>query len=260
MTQREKELDRIAKLLVRRDLALTEANERLIAMDKAKSEFIVIAAHQLRTPLSGVKWTLKMMIDGDLGSLTEEQKEFLKRGYQTNERMIQLVNDLLNVARIEEGRLVYTVQEFYLEDLIEEIIKGFARNIKKKHLDLKFTKPEKQLPKIKADSEKIRLALENLLDNAILYTANYGKIRINVEQENNQLKTSVEDSGMGIPKEQQVRVFSKFFRGSNVMRTAVEGTGLGLYIVKNIIKAHGGEIGLESTENHGSTFWFSLPL
>lgn len=260
MTQREKELDRIAKLLVRRDLALTEANERLVAMDKAKSEFISIAAHQLRTPLSGVKWTLKMMIDEDIGKLTEEQKTFLQRGYQTNERMIHLVNDLLNVARIEEGRLVYGQEEFQMQDLIIETLEVFQGNIREKQLNLEFKKPKEKLPKIKADLEKIRLVLQNLIDNAIRYTPLGGKIQIRFEQKNNKLKVSITDNGAGIPKEQQSRLFSKFFRGSNVIKMDTEGTGLGLYITKNIIEAHNGQIGFESEENQGSCFWFTLPI
>jgi len=258
MTQREKELDRIAKLLIRRDLALTEANERLTAMDKAKSEFIAIAAHQLRTPLSGVKWTLKMMIDGDIGPITEEQKKFLQKSYQTNERMIYLVNDLLSVAHIEEGRFVYELQECQLEDLIAEVIAGFKKNLEAKQLDLEIKRVK--LPKIKVDQEKIRLALQNLLDNAIRYTPNKGRIQIELKQDNNNLKVIIKDNGWGIPKEQQARLFTKFFRGSNIIKRDTEGTGLGLYIVKNIIEAHHGQIGFGSEENRGSIFWFSLPL
>jgi len=260
MTKREKELDRIAKLLIRRDLALIEANERLIAMDKAKSEFIAIAAHQLRTPLSGVKWILKMMIDEDIGPLTTEQKDFLQKGYENNERMIHLVNDLLNVARIEEGRLVYKQQKFQLEDVIEEIIGIFQDDIAEKQLNLEFRKPKQRLPKIKADLEKIRLVLQNLINNAIKYTADTGRIWIKIEQDGNALKVSIRDTGIGIPREQQERLFSKFFRGKNVIKMETQGTGLGLYITKNIIEAHNGQINFESTKNKGSLFWFILPL
>lgn len=260
MTQKEKELDRIAKLLIKRDLKLTEANERLIAMDKAKSEFISIAAHQLRTPLSGVKWILKMMINGDIGQITAEQKKFLQKGYESNERMIHLANDLLNVTRIEEGRLVYKQQQFHLEDVIEEIIKVFQGDVVEKQLNLEFKKPKEKLPKIKADLEKIYLVLENLIDNAIRYTPARGRVWIKIEQNNNALKVTIKDNGIGIPKDQQVRIFDKFFRGSNVLKVDTQGTGLGLYIVKNIIEAHNGQVGFESKENKGSVFWFSLPL
>lgn len=255
-----RELERTAKILVRRDLALSEANERLIVMDKAKSEFLAIAAHQLRTPLSGVKWTLRMMIDGDMGKIAAEQKKFLEKGYETNERMIHLVNDLLDVVRIEEGRFIYQRQEFQLADLIKEIIEGFKEIIKEKNLNLEFSKPKEKIPKLTADLEKIRLVLQNLLDNAIRYTPIEGRVKVSISMEDNGLKASIEDNGLGIPKQQQARVFTKFFRGSNVIRRETEGTGLGLYITKNIIEAHGGQIGFTSEENKGSTFWFTLPL
>ncbi|MFH1392570.1 MAG: HAMP domain-containing sensor histidine kinase [bacterium] len=260
MTKREKELDRIAKLLIRRDLALTEANERLMAMDIAKSEFIAIAAHQLRTPLSGVKWTLKMLIDGDIGSITNEQKEFLKRAYETNERMIYLVNDLLDVAHIEEGHFIYEPQACQLEDLIKETIAGFQKDLMAKQINLEIKQQNKNLPKVQIDLEKIRLVLQNLLENAIHYTPIKGKIKVCLEQINDNLKVSIKDNGFGVPKEQQTRIFSKFFRGRNVIKKDTSGTGLGLYIAKNIVEAHNGQIGFESEENNGSVFWFELPL
>ncbi|PIP17253.1 MAG: hypothetical protein COX44_00855 [Candidatus Portnoybacteria bacterium CG23_combo_of_CG06-09_8_20_14_all_37_13] len=261
MTEREKELDRIAKLLVRRDLALTEANERLIAMDKAKSEFVSIAAHQLRTPLTAVKWTLNMIMAGDMGKISKEQQEFLQKGYKTNERMIRLVNDLLNVARIEEGRFGYKFEKIDLIELIEEIVQWNQKNFKAKNLQLEFIKPKYSLSKIRTDPERLRLAIQNILDNAYHYTIT-GGVAVILERKNNQVQISIKDTGIGIPQEQMSRLFEKFFRGSNIMRKGMgpEGTGLGLYIAKNIIEAHDGEIGFESTENQGSVFWFTLPL
>ena len=232
--------------------------EKLV--EKMKTEFVSLAAHQLRTPLSAIKWTLRMLIDEEMGKITREQRDFLEKTYKSNERMINLINDLLNVARIEEGRYVYNPIFADITEIIQSAIKSFQEEAKRRNIKLEFREAKKKLPKILLDTEKIRLTVDNLIDNAIRYTSPGGEVIISLKQKGEQIECSVKDSGVGIPKDQRGRVFTKFFRGSNVMRMETEGTGLGLFTSKNIIEAHGGKIWFKSKEKKGSTFYFTLPI
>lgn len=228
-------------------------------IERTKSEFVSIAAHQLRTPLSAIKWTLRMLLSGDLGEITEEQEEFIQKSYESNERMITLINDLLNVSRIEEGRYLYRPKLANIEDLVQSVIKSYKKSIKERKIKFKFERPEKRLPKIMLDIEKMQLAIENLIDNAIRYTPPGGEVIVILKRVNMEIEFSVKDTGVGIPKDQHHRVFTKFFRGANVIRMETEGSGLGLFITKNIVEAHGGKIWFESEEGKGTTFHFVLP-
>ena len=227
---------------------------------KMKTEFVSLTAHQLRTPLSAIKWTLRMMLDGDLGPITEEQRDYIEKTYQSNERMITLINDLLNVTRIEEGRYLYRPVLTDIESLVQFVINTLRDQIKKKEIKFEYKKPKKKLPKVMLDVEKIRLAIQNLLDNAIRYTRPEGRVTVSLRHVKKEIELSVKDTGIGIPKDQQERVFIKFFRGANAIRLETEGSGLGLFIVKNIIEAHGGKIWFESEENVGTTFYFTIPV
>jgi len=250
-TMREEE--KIGTLMILHDVTREKAIERM------KTEFVSISAHQLRTPLSAIKWTLKMFLDGDLGELTKEQREFLEKTYQSNERMINLINDLLNVARIEEGRYLYRPVLADIVPICQSVIDSYKEEIEKKNLKFEFKRP-KELPKVRVDIEKISLAIQNLLENAILYNLPGGKIEISLKLKENKIEFSIKDTGIGIPKDQQRRVFTKFFRAPNAMRMETEGSGLGLFITKNIIEAHGGRIWFESEEGKGTTFYFTLPV
>lgn len=232
--------------------------EKLV--ERMKTEFVSITAHQLRTPLSAIKWTLKMLLDEDLGKITEEQKEFIEKTYQSNERMISLINDLLNVTRIEEGRYVYNPVLSNITKLVESLIDQYKDEISIKNINLEFKKPKKQLPKVLIDVEKINLAVQNLLDNAIQYNKLGGSIKISLKSNKKEIEFSIEDSGVGIPKKQEKRIFTKFFRAANVMRMDTRGSGLGLFIVKNIIEAHKGRIWFKSKEGKGTIFHFTLPV
>lgn len=234
------------------------SRERLLG--KIKSEFVSIAAHQLRTPLSAIKWTLRLLLEGDAGALSKEQSDFLSKGYEINERMIKLVNDLLSAARIEEGKFGYDFDEIDLDKFVGDAVQNYADTAKRKSVNLKFEKVDGALPQIYADPEKLSLAVNNLLDNAVKYTAAGGVVSVKLERKNNYAVISVSDTGAGIPVEEQKRVFSKFFRASNVIKMETEGTGLGLFIVHNIIKRHGGDIAFSSKEGGGTVFTFTLPL
>jgi signal transduction histidine kinase len=239
---------------------LETSREREKILSRLKSEFISIAAHRLRTPLSIIKWVLKMVISGDVGKLKKGQKDMLEKGYRANERMIALVANLLDVARIEEGKFGYQFHYAQLEDIIKEQLKHFDLLAKEKNISLIFRRPKQILPKIKMDPQKIALVLENLLENSLHYTNPKGSVEIKIERRDPFLEVIVKDTGIGIPKKQMNRLFTKFFRGENVVRMQTEGTGLGLFIVKNIVERHGGKIWAESKEGKGTTMHFTLPL
>ena len=236
------------------------SREKMI--ERMKTEFVSLAAHQLRTPLAAIKWTLRMLLDGDLGRINPEQRDFIGKTYKSNERMINLINDLLDVTRIEEGKYLYKPVSTNLENVVQLVMDTLKEETQRRKISLNFKKPKKKLPKVVIDVEKIRLTIQNLLNNAIRYTRLGGVVTISLKY--NKIKKEIEfqirDTGIGIPSDQQGRVFTKFFRASNVMRMETEGSGLGLFIAKNIIEAHSGKIWFESKENKGTTFYFTLPV
>ncbi len=256
----EKELLKANRELVRLTKIYSKINRRLKEIDQMKTEFISVASHQMRTPLSAMKWVLRMILDGDLGTMNSQQREMLNKGYQTNERMILLINDLLNVSRIEEGRFQYRFSHTDIGDVFDSVVQEMKDMIDKRKIKFKYTRPETQLPKVNIDPDKIHLAAQNLIDNAIKFTPPAGRVEVSLETRGDQIVCSVKDSGVGIPTTQQHRIFSKFFRADNVIRMQTDGSGLGLFIVKNIIENHRGRIWFESTEGKGTTFSFSLPI
>lgn len=246
--------DKKGSLIILHDIS----RDKLV--EKMKTEFVSIAAHQLRTPLSAIKWTLRMILDGDVGEITPEQRDLLEKTYQSNERMIALINDLLNVTRIEEGRFLYQLESTQLEDIVGQVVEGLKETASLKNIKIKVERPKELLPPVLVDKEKMGIAVQNLVDNAIKYTPAGGKVTITLEKKGNQAFFKITDSGVGIPQDQQDRIFSKFFRGSNVVRLETEGSGLGLYTTKNIIESHKGKIWFESKEGEGATFYFTLPF
>lgn len=245
---------KIGSLIMLHDVSREKIIERM------KTEFVSISAHQLRTPLSAIKWTLKMLLDGDLGKISKEQREFINKTYGSNERMILLINDLLNVTRIEEGRYLYKPVLSELTPILQFVINSYKEEFEKRLISLEFKKPKKKLPRVLLDVEKIKLAFENLIDNAVKYTPAKGKVIVFLGSNSKEVTVSVKDSGVGIPEKQKERVFSKFFRGANVIKMETDGSGLGLFITKNIIESHGGRIWFESNKGKGTTFSFTVPI
>lgn len=250
----ETEKKKMGNLVILHDVT----REKLI--EEMKTEFVSLAAHQLRTPLSAVKWILKMLLDEEIGEMTEEQKEFLRDGYISNQRMIDLVNDLLSVARIEEGRYLYNLALADLEKTIEPLISSFRKECRKKKISFIFKKPKEKIPKTIIDTEKIVIAFENIIDNAIKYSFPGGKITVSLKFNDQEIEACIKDTGMGIPNSQKKFIFNKFFRGSNVVRKETDGNGLGLFIVKNIVEAHQGRIWFDSEENKGTSIFFTIPI
>lgn len=237
---------------------LDQSREKMI--EGLKTEFVAIAAHQLRTPISTIKWIVRMLIDGELGPLTLEQKDYLTKVYLSNEKMIRLINDLLNVSRIEEGKFLNKPQKADLVAVIEKAISLWKGAAERKGLSLVFEKPKIKKAKTNLDEDKISLVLQNLVDNAISYTEQ-GTVIIKAEylKPNHEFKITVADTGIGIPKAQQEKVFTRFFRAGNAIKVDTEGTGLGLFIAKNIVQLHNGKIWFHSEEGKGTTFYFTLP-
>lgn len=239
---------------------IEEGKERDKEISKMKSEFLSIAAHQLRTPLSALKWVLYMVIEGDTGPLKKPQKELLKKGYEANERMVALVNDLLDVVRIEEGRFDYRFEKSSVEVIIQSIIKEIKVVADQKGVQLSLLKSTRRLPEVVVDPVKFRLAIANIIDNAVQYTMAGGQVDVELALKGNEILISVRDTGVGIPREQLSRVFTKFFRAGNAVRMQTVGSGLGLFIAKNIIEKHGGKIWIESIEGKGTTVYFTIPV
>lgn len=245
--------DMVSVMKVVRDISREKEVERM------KNEFIFIAAHQLRTPLSAIKWVFSMILGGDIGKITLEQKDILDKGETATQRMIDLVNDLLNVSRIEEGKFDYNFEEISLYEIIQKTADIEKNKIRERELNFKIIMRDENIPKIKGDKEKLLLVFQNLIENAINYTFKKGSVIINLKSDNENVIAEIEDNGIGIPKSQLNRLFNKFFRGSNVIKMQMEGTGLGLFIAKNIIEKHHGKIEVESEEGKGTKIIIFFP-
>lgn len=239
-------------------LKLKHANTRLKELDEAKDEFVSMASHQLRTPLTVIKGYLSMLLEGDMGKVTKQQKDVLQSAFDGSERMVFLIGDLLNVSRLQTGKFQIENQLTDLNALIDHEIKHLQESAANHQLKLTFESP-KDFPKLMLDETKIRQVVMNFIDNAIYYTPPGGSINVKLEADDKQIRCTVNDTGLGVPKSEQHHLFSKFYRAGNARKMRPDGTGLGLYMAKKIIVAQGGAIIFQSTEGKGSTFGFSLP-
>ena len=228
-------------------------------VDRMKTEFLSLASHQLLTPSTSIKWISELLLKGDFGVLKKKQAEIIKNIYNSNESMISLINSLLNISRIESGRIVVSPKPTYLGDIVNDIAKELKNKIEAKKQVFSF-ESEKNLPQINIDPNLIREVYKNFLTNAIKYTPEKGKITVNIAKVGDSIISKVIDTGYGILEKDKDRVFEKFYRGENILSVEKEGNGLGLYLVKQIIEVSGGKVGFESEEGKGTTFWFSLPV
>ncbi len=231
---------------------ITKAKE----VDKMKSEFVSVASHQLRTPLTAIKWYSELLLKT---KLTKKVKDHIEQISESNERMIELVGDLLSVARIETGKKFdVETKKVDIIPLVKEVIEVQEVLAKSKAVTVKLDKNFPERLELFIDSDKIRMVFMNLLSNAVKYSPQ-GDVIVGCNPQNTEIVFYVKDSGIGIPEKQKEKVFQKFFRADNVFALQTDGTGLGLYIVKAIVEGHNGKIWFESEEGKGATFYFSLP-
>ena len=227
-------------------------------VDRMKSEFISLASHQLRTPLSAIKTYSHMLIDGYMGDITSAQKKSLLTILTASNRMNELINMLLNVSRIESGSIAVNPKSHDIRKLVEDAVKELALEAHDKLINIKLKMPDKACL-VKTDNLIAKEIISNLISNAIKYTPENGKVDIDISLMNQDCVIKVQDNGVGIPRYSQDHIFTKFFRAQNVIRRETTGTGLGLYLVKGLVDALGGKVWFKSQEGIGSTFYFSIP-
>ena len=239
------------------------AIESLEEISQAKTEMVSFVSHQMRTPLAGLKFSIKMLLEGDFGKLTEDQQKILTKTYEVSEDLEGLIQDFLDISKLEIGRLEVSLKDISLlglEKTIKEVIENFEPKLKEKNIDFDFSSFLNYQLFITVDLRRIKQIVENLLENAISYTPTDGKIGIVLTNDENNFKFRIFDTGVGIPQKEQARIFSKFFRATNARKLQSTGTGLGLYLCKKFIEGHQGKIWFESEEGKGTTFSFTIPL
>lgn len=234
---------------------ITKAKE----VDRMKTEFISLASHQLRTPLTAVKWIIELILDGEGGKMTKKLSEMIHNINNSNERMIQLVNALLNVSRIESGRILVEPKPTDMVELVEGVIAEIKNKAEEKNQTMIFS-AHQNLPFVNIDPKLIRNVYMNLLTNAIRYSPKNSEITIFISKDTRNLISQVADNGMGIPERDKEKIFQKFYRAPNAVKVETKGTGLGLYLAKAIVETSGGKLWFTSEEGKGTSFWFTLPL
>lgn len=234
---------------------LRSANHRLIELDQTKDDFISMASHQLRTPLTTIKGYLSMVIEGDVGKVSNKQAELLSKAFISSQQMVYLIADLLNVSRLRTGKFVIEPKETNLSDVIGGEIDQLIETAKAKGLELRFENP-KNFPTLMLDETKIRQVIMNFIDNAIYYTPAGGHVTVAIQDKGESIEFTVVDDGIGVPKNEQHHLFTKFYRAGNAKKARPDGTGLGLFMAKKVIIAQGGSIIFKSQEGKGSEFGF----
>lgn len=237
---------------------LRSKNDRLRLLDQTKDDFISMASHQLRTPLTSVKGYISMVLDGDAGKITALQRKLLNQSFISSQRMVYLISDLLNVSRLRTGKFIIEPIETNLADVIESEVEQLKETAKSRELTLTYHKPE-HFPLLMLDENKLRQVIMNFIDNAIYYTPSGGHITVKLEDRPNAIEFTVMDDGIGVPKHEQHHLFGKFYRAHNAKRARPDGTGLGLFMAKKVIIAQGGATVFKSQEGKGSTFGFTFP-
>lgn len=234
---------------------------REVELLRSKSEFITVAAHQLRTPLAGIKWGVETLSEEGAGSMNDQQKQIAIQTLDVTERLVKTVDDLLDVSKLEEGKFGYKMEKADLVTLMQDTMQTFAQSAQQHNVKLLFFPPASQVPPLMMDASKIKLVLQNLIDNAIKYNVPNGEVRVRIAllQDKPFVQVSVEDTGAGMDDEDVSRLFVKFYRTEETLKKETVGSGLGLYIAKNIIKRHGGDIWATSVKQRGSVFSFVLP-
>jgi len=239
-------------------ILLTEQNERLRELDRLKDEFVSLVSHELRTPLTSISGYLELLLEGEAGDLSEEQRRFLKVADRNAGRLLHLVGDLLFLAQVDSGKLTIDLAEVELDHLVEECVEAARPVAAEKRVDLKSDVGD--VPALMGDRERLAQLLDNLVSNAIKFTPHGGKVELRLWPLNGHAVLEIADTGIGIPPEEQDRLFERFFRSSSATEHAIQGTGLGLSIARAIVQRHNGRIELESTPGEGTTVRVSIPI
>jgi signal transduction histidine kinase len=236
---------------------LRRTNEKLKQLDQTKDDFISMASHQLRTPLTSVKGYVSMVMEGDAGKINTQQRKLLDQAFISSQRMVYLIADLLNVSRLRTGKFIIEAKPTNLAEVVEGEITQLTETAKGRDLELTYKKP-KEFPTLMLDDTKIRQVIMNFADNAIYYTPAGGHIQVALEDKGESIEFTVTDDGIGVPKSEQHHLFGKFYRAGNAKKARPDGTGLGLFMAKKVIIAQGGAIIFHTQEGKGSTFGFSF--
>ena len=237
---------------------LRRSNEKLKELDKTKDEFLSIASHQLRTPLTSIKGYVDMLRDGDFGEVNEAQKNALDETFSSSERMVRLINDFLNISRLQTGKFTIEKRPTSFDDLVQQEVNMLK--LVAAQSDIKINAKIDKINDVNLDVEKVQQVVVNMIDNAIYYSKPNSTIEVKLKKSKNFAEFTVKDTGIGVPKEDQEKLFSKFFRAPNARTRRPDGTGVGLFLSKKVVVGHKGEIIFKSEEGKGSTFGFKLPL
>jgi signal transduction histidine kinase len=249
----------LQKEITKATTELRNANERLQQLDDSKDEFISMASHQLRTPLTTVKGYISMMLDGDMGEVPAPLKDAMQIAYSSAQRMVYLIADMLNVSRMNTGKLVFDPRPVDLNKVVEGEVKQLKAQAAARNIKFIYNAPNSVIPKLNLDEQKIGQVIMNMIDNAIYYAPN-STIEITLSLVDGKIRFTVADQGIGIPESEQGQLFTKFFRATNAKKIRPDGTGLGLYMAKIVVESQGGNVLFSSRENAGSIFGFEFPL
>lgn len=232
---------------------------REVLIMKSKNDFITVASHQLRGPVTNIGWALETLKSDK--NLDESSRSVVESATSANQEMLSIIEDLLKVSKIEEGRFGYNFEPVDILRFVEKIVGEFLPQARQLGVKVYLDRPSEPLPQVFADGEKLRMVLENLMDNAMRYNVQGGEITVKIKQSEEKpfMEISVKDTGIGISPLDLEKIFSKFYRADNAMKYKTEGSGLGLYIAKNIIRSHGGQMWAESELDRGSVFYLTLP-
>jgi len=227
-------------------------------INRNKSDLVTIVSHQLRTPLAGIKWIFGSLLDGDYGTLSKEQAEIVSRGTEATDDLVVLIDDMLDVAKIEQSQFTYAFANTELVELVKLLVASKQEVAKTKSITIRERYEELSLV-IPIDAKRLRIAFSNIIDNAINYSPANTTVTITLKKDGGNVLVSVADQGIGIPEASRDKLFTKFFRAENAQRLR-EGTGLGLFLARAIVTGHGGAVSFSSEEGRGSTFTVSVPL
>lgn len=240
---------------------LVDENARLEKICASRSDMVSISMHQVRTAMSALKWIIKMFLDGDLGTLTPEQKNLLQKAFESNERAVNIANELLHYHRTESAsEKTYKIEKINIVEIIDNAIFDFFGEARDKNIEIIFVKPEHNFPTIEADHEKIQIIVQNLVENALKYSDNAKKVFITLSHTDKEIEFSIKNNGLIISEESKTKIFEKFYRAPEAQKKEIVGSGLGLYTIKKMIEDHKGKIWFESDEKDGTIFFFKIPL